>query len=153
MYTFNRTSLESKRPCNCRSHRKLLTFNRTSLESKLVPGIRDKVRVGMLLIEPVWNQNFRCHDGYREVEKTFNRTSLESKQHLHRLQACLGEVTFNRTSLESKRLNSTSGIPAPMAFNRTSLESKPVKHTVSRRYFATLLIEPVWNRNLKQRGT
>ena len=56
-------------------------------------------------------------------------------------------VPFNRTSLESKPCQTYMGRDCAVAFNRTSLESKltlksPCVNPV------TLLIEPVWNRNV-----
>ncbi len=83
-------------------------------------------------------------------DDTFNRTSMESK---------LGGDesggyrfwTFNRTSMESKQLSRepitrTRGSP----FNRTSMESKRTSPAVIKSAIS-LLIEPVWNRNIKFR--
>ena len=55
--------------------------------------------------------------------KTFNRTSLESKQ-VYRVRVRSGRLPFNRTSLESKRGLEKRFDANDIAFNRTSLESK-----------------------------
>ena len=59
-------------------------------------------------------------------------------------------ISFNRTSMESKLHLKLITLIIFQAFNRTSMESKlrPVVCPVPRH--RCLLIEPVWNRNLKK---
>ena len=75
----------------------------------------------------------------------FNRTSMESKQNVKR-RVRVKHVTFNRTSMESKLIYSL-GNGILRTFNRTSMESK-LFFTSFLCFKNTLLIEPVWNRNL-----
>ena len=59
IFTFNRTSMESKPKkyswCSCSTS----TFNRTSMESKPEIAQSGEKRGQQLLIEPVWNRNCR----------------------------------------------------------------------------------------------
>ena len=56
-------------------------------------------------------------------------------------------ITFNRTSMESKRSKLLFVIPIRTTFNRTSMESKRGYILEGFTTGASLLIEPVWNRN------
>ena len=56
--------------------------------------------------------------------------------------------TSNRTSLESKPCIVKLNPPLFWTSNRTSLESKPRIEKYAGQYACTLLIAPVWNRNL-----
>ena len=79
-----------------------------------------------LLIEPVWNRN---------------QTTVD-------ISGALAALAFNRTSMESKLdLCFHDGSEVGFAFNRTSMESKPCSRRCSSSSFS-LLIEPVWNRNV-----
>ena len=100
-----------------------------------------------LLIEPVWNRNSAGLRFYTRVKSAFNRTSMESKL-AYAQHVVLSKSTFNRTSMESKhrlRLRSRSKL--------NSLLIEPVWNrnislwmTDSQKW-PHLLIEPVWNRN------
>ena len=78
---------------------------------------------------------------------TFNRTSMESKQK-EVVDFQPSRATFNRTSMESKLiLELLYDTIDELPFNRTSMESKQNQIGLTCPCFATLLIEPVWNRN------
>ena len=80
-----------------------------------------------LLIEPVWNRNI-------------DNAALD---------AWVTEP-FNRTSMESKRMQMAVNKSYSQTFNRTSMESKLTNYVyVCIIYCRDLLIEPVWNRNLR----
>ena len=95
------------------------------MESKLETNDRYAYYKRILLIEPVWNRN--------NVTCTIQNTL---------------EKTFNRTSMESKRAAASAITPMTFAFNRTSMESKPPHVSFLNRSNHRLLIEPVWNRNM-----
>ena len=105
-------------------------------------------RLIKLLIEPVWNQNSpNIHRTFRNLVRTFNRTSLESKLtktgfHCRFDRHLLIEPVWNQ--------NFTLGFmdkAFASAFNRTSLESKLAFGLEVVSEFFSLLIEPVWNQN------
>ena len=144
--TFNRTSLESKPVIHphSRTHPALLiepVWNRN-------PSATNRYRLeGELLIEPVWNRNKRGVVYLRSMNRTFNRTSLESKR-VREFRRRRSRLAFNRTSLESKpRVNCHVSGFVFCAFNRTSLESKHNIFNLAWVRRPCLLIEPVWNRN------
>ena len=99
--SFNRTSLELKLSPQTSSIPQHWTFNRTSLELKRLWVSR--YAWATLLIEPVWNWNWRPIGRFQHARRTFNRTSLELKQ--KEIQAAWSiQQPFNRTSLELKHL-------------------------------------------------
>ena len=78
-----------------------------------------------LLIEPVWNRNVFC-DGDRGFPcRSFNRTSMESKQTLRNLCKCRCEMLLIEP-----------------VWNRNLCKRAAVVVEIG-----YLLIEPVWNRN------
>ena len=95
------------------------------MESKLITKTQYRYSAN-LLIEPVWNRNLLLGVLSRTTISAFNRTSMESKP--------------------SPRVVISFGIGFP--FNRTSMESKLQTINEFYRFRSTLLIEPVWNRNL-----
>ena len=120
------------------------------MESKQINLLKMKRNGRSLLIEPVWNRNVSC-GSITTPFSPFNRTSMESKP-AYFLKTHELVSPFNRTSMESKHLSSAALCDLSRAtFNRTSMESK-----LSRSYnfssILSLLIEPVWNRNLIDGG-
>ena len=166
-YPFNRTSMESKLYHSCESgmHDGLLiepVWNRNGRSGIAFDGTY------FLLIEPVWNRNQSAHFLRPQHQKTFNRTSMESKLGwyfgtLWRRRLLIEPVwnrnirshlTFWRPSFRlliepvwNRNRRTPQGVwYCDVTFNRTSMESKRLKyHRNSKRY--SLLIEPVWNRN------
>ena len=100
-----------------------------------------------LLIEPVWNRNWTLTDLNLAAQRTFNRTSMESKLVLVKSHPCAA-ASFNRTSMESKPTTTLSS-----ELNRSDLLIEPVwnrnlgSQIASTSGDMNLLIEPVWNRN------
>ena len=124
-----------------------------------------------LLIEPVWNWNFRIAMLYLPSRLSFNRTSMELK-HTYWVRHCKRWWTFNRTSMELKRqchcvhclqfflliepvwnwntVWKSSSLPNTITFNRTSMELKPGIDGHTGELYSCLLIEPVWNWNTRR---
>ena len=95
----NRTSLESKRIQWSYESSFREASNRTSLESKLLVTHATGSDLDALLIEPVWNRNFRTYANLERSESS-NRTSLESKPYHKNLGVVSGglliEPVWNR---------------------------------------------------------
>ena len=145
---FNRTSMESK-------HTPMAAY--VSFQGLLIEPVWNRniknlamaTLAHLLLIEPVWNRNRVRLTGSAAtqtllIEPVWNRNPVETEPHILQLEP------FNRTSMESKRIYRTcDSCDALLTFNRTSMESK---HLLPQRLSPVgfrLLIEPVWNRNMK----
>ena len=107
---------------------------------------RSAREVTLLLIEPVWNRNFRLAEAAQFVE-TLLIEPVWNRNNSHIPTNEPPPPTFNRTSMESKRLFRDPPAPKPDAFNRTSMESKLISTNRHGILGKALLIEPVWNRN------
>ena len=80
---------------------------------------------------------------------SFNRTSMESKLQ-DSSSSSSPTSSFNRTSMESKQaINIRFPNILGNTFNRTSMESKHLELMPERDALHPLLIEPVWNRNIR----
>ena len=123
------------------------TFNRTSMESKLLSLTQSQASVSRLLIEPVWNRNSDTGTSLPSahillIEPVWNRNRAIL------IQTDTGVGTFNRTSMESKLKFPIVAFICADTFNRTSMESKLLNGYDKMADILSLLIEPVWNRNV-----
>ena len=99
-----------------------------------------------LLIEPVWNRNIglslkRAVAAILLIEPVWNRNCVEFSLVNH----C--QRSFNRTSMESKR---ERALPSSIHASRLLIEpvwNRNFAWRVPLQWRVVLLIEPVWNRN------
>ena len=127
-------------------------------------------RIASLLIEPIWNWNLnntnrntrnsafnrtnlelkRSRSSTKQQRKSaFNRTNLELKHDLNLTFCALCQVPFNRTNLELKLYFRWRSAVSYWPFNRTNLELKRRSRTDVDYAYPSLLIEPIWNWNMK----
>ena len=104
-----------------------------------------------LLIEPVWNWNPVGHRLQARNWEPFNRTSMELKPWCRWMRGDSRCPPFNRTSMELKRRR------RPTGGQRNHLLIEPVWNWNLRSEFyldwnPKLLIEPVWNWNVNIKG-